>query len=48
MYIMSWFMITITECSDEKERVQALYDIVKKLPQSNYDLFERLIFHLAK
>ena len=36
------------ECMDEKERVQALYDIIKKLPQPNYDLFERLVFHLAK
>lgn len=36
------------EIHDEKERVQAMYAVIEKLPKPNYDLFERLIFHLAR
>ncbi|XP_056022908.1 unconventional myosin-IXa-like isoform X20 [Ostrea edulis] len=36
------------EIQDEKERVQAIYAVIDKLPKPNYNLLERLIFHLAR
>ncbi|KAK7496039.1 hypothetical protein BaRGS_00012740 [Batillaria attramentaria] len=36
------------EIKDRKEQVQCLFAVIEKLPKPNYDLFERLIFHLAK
>ena len=33
---------------DEDERLQEALAILKSLPQINFDLFERLIFHLAR
>lgn len=45
MEVLLFFCLEIT---DEKERMQALYDIIEKLPQANHNLLERLIFHLAK
>ncbi|XP_077291257.1 unconventional myosin-IXa-like isoform X3 [Arctopsyche grandis] len=33
---------------DPQDRVATLFDILKKLPKPNFDLMERLIFHLAR
>ncbi|XP_071169200.1 unconventional myosin-IXb-like isoform X24 [Mytilus edulis] len=40
--------IRAAEIHDEKERMQSLYAVIDKLPKPNYDLFERIIFHLAR
>lgn len=48
MLLVSFFYHFISEIHDEKERVQAMYAVIEKLPKPNYDLFERLIFHLAR
>lgn len=48
MLLVSFFHYFISEIHDEKERVQAMYAVIEKLPKPNYDLFERLIFHLAR
>lgn len=37
-----------SEIKDRKEQVQCMFAVLEKLPKANYDLFERLIFHLAK
>ncbi|XP_015791886.1 unconventional myosin-IXa [Tetranychus urticae] len=37
-----------TAISDPSERVQAIYSHIAKLPRANYDVLERLIFHLAR
>ncbi|XP_076251183.1 unconventional myosin-IXb-like isoform X1 [Rhynchophorus ferrugineus] len=39
--------ITAANLTNETDRITTLYDILKKLPTPNYDLMERLIFHLA-
>ncbi|GFR76566.1 unconventional myosin-IXb [Elysia marginata] len=36
-----------TEIKDEREMVKSLFDVIKKLPRPNFDLFERLVFHLV-
>ncbi|CAG5114802.1 unnamed protein product, partial [Candidula unifasciata] len=36
-----------TEIQDEKELIKSLFEVLKKLPRANFDLFERLCFHLA-
>ncbi|KAL8597793.1 hypothetical protein ACOMHN_004908 [Nucella lapillus] len=36
------------EIKDRKEQVQCMFAVIEKLPKANYDLFERLTFHLAK
>ncbi|CAH1261065.1 unnamed protein product [Diabrotica balteata] len=40
--------ITAANLEVESDRVTTLYDILKKLPPPNYDLMERLMFHLAR
>ncbi|CAH0552647.1 unnamed protein product [Brassicogethes aeneus] len=40
--------ITAANLSADTDRIATLYDILKKLPPSNYDLMERLMFHLAR
>lgn len=40
--------ITAANLDDSQDRVTTLYDILKKLPPTNYDLMERLMFHLAR
>lgn len=40
--------ITAANLSVEQDRVAVLYDILRKLPPPNYDLMERLMFHLAR
>lgn len=40
--------ITAANLSLEQDRVAVLYDILRKLPPPNYDLMERLMFHLAR
>nr|XP_023020766.1 unconventional myosin-IXa-like [Leptinotarsa decemlineata] len=40
--------ITAANLDVESDRVTTLYDILKKLPPPNYDLMERLMFHLAR
>ncbi|XP_063930776.1 unconventional myosin-IXa-like isoform X2 [Zophobas morio] len=40
--------ITAANLEDAQDRVTTLYDILKKLPPPNYDLMERLVFHLAR
>lgn len=40
--------ITAANLENETDRVTTLYDILKKLPSPNYDLMERLMFHLAR
>ena len=37
-----------TEIKESVEAIQALYAVTERLPKSNYHLFERLIFHLAR
>ncbi|XP_070212949.1 unconventional myosin-IXb-like [Littorina saxatilis] len=37
-----------SEISDQKEKVQSMFAVLEKLPKANYDVFERLTFHLAK
>jgi hypothetical protein len=43
-----FYYFIFSEIQDEKERVQAIYAVIEKLPKPNYDLLERLIFHLAR
>ncbi|CAH1131340.1 unnamed protein product [Ceutorhynchus assimilis] len=40
--------ITAANLENDNDRITTLYDILKKLPSPNYDLMERLIFHLAR
>lgn len=40
--------ITAANMTDQQDRVSTLYDILKKLPKPNFDLMERLVFHLAR
>ncbi|GFO36528.1 unconventional myosin-ixa, partial [Plakobranchus ocellatus] len=35
------------DIKDEREMVKSLFDVIKKLPKPNFDLFERLVFHLV-
>ncbi|RWS08459.1 Myosin-IXa-like protein [Dinothrombium tinctorium] len=37
-----------TAISEMRDRVQAIYSHIAKLPRANYDVLERLIFHLAR
>ncbi|XP_053214006.1 unconventional myosin-IXb-like [Panonychus citri] len=37
-----------TAISDPAERIQAIYSHIAKLPRANYDVLERLFFHLAR
>ncbi|XP_072938227.1 unconventional myosin-IXa-like [Epargyreus clarus] len=41
-------LILAAEITDPQERVSSIFTILKKLPKPNYDLVERLIFHLAR
>ncbi|KAK2719040.1 unconventional myosin-IXAa-like isoform X2 [Artemia franciscana] len=41
-------LLRAIDISDSKERVSTLFTTLKKLPQANYDLMERLVFHLAR
>lgn len=34
--------------TEQQDRISTLFDILKKLPKCNFDLMERLIFHLAR
>ncbi|XP_048526366.1 unconventional myosin-IXAa isoform X3 [Dendroctonus ponderosae] len=40
--------ITAANLENDNDRITTLYDILKKLPSPNYDLMERLVFHLAR
>ncbi|XP_066140696.1 unconventional myosin-IXb-like isoform X2 [Euwallacea fornicatus] len=40
--------ITAANLDNDNDRIMTLYDILKKLPAPNYDMMERLIFHLAR
>ncbi|XP_013169826.1 PREDICTED: unconventional myosin-IXa-like isoform X2 [Papilio xuthus] len=40
--------ILAAEITDPQERVSSIFTILKKLPKPNFDLVERLIFHLAR
>eukprot|EP00106_Octopus_bimaculoides_P001388 XP_014768830.1 PREDICTED: unconventional myosin-IXa-like isoform X8 [Octopus bimaculoides] len=40
--------IQASEIKESVEAIQALYAVTERLPKSNYHLFERLIFHLAR
>jgi len=40
--------IRAASVSDPSERVKTIFLILKDLPQANYNLTERLIFHLAR
>ena len=46
--MITFWLWSVLEIHDEKERAQAMYAVIEKLPKPNYDLFERLIFHLAR
>lgn len=37
-----------TALTDPNDRVSTLFAILKKLPKPNFDLMERLVFHLAR
>lgn len=45
LHIIFW---SSTEIKDRKEQIQCMFSVIDKLPKPNHDLFERLIFHLAK
>jgi len=36
------------ELSQPEERINTLFALLKKLPKPNYDLMERLVFHLVR
>ncbi|ESP05442.1 hypothetical protein LOTGIDRAFT_102587 [Lottia gigantea] len=36
------------DIKDDKERIQTFSSVIASLPKPNFDLFERLIFHLAR
>ncbi|KAH9632838.1 hypothetical protein HF086_005893 [Spodoptera exigua] len=40
--------ILASQISDPQERVSTIFTILRKLPKPNFDLVERLIFHLAR
>lgn len=40
--------IRASQISDPQERVSTIFTILKKLPKPNFDLVERLIFHLVR
>ncbi|KAL0821045.1 hypothetical protein ABMA28_005681, partial [Loxostege sticticalis] len=40
--------IRAAEITDPQERVSSIFTILKKLPKPNFDMVERLIFHLAR
>ncbi|XP_075979889.1 unconventional myosin-IXa-like isoform X4 [Anticarsia gemmatalis] len=40
--------IMAAQISDPQERVSTIFTILRKLPKPNFDLVERLIFHLAR
>ncbi|XP_013183816.1 unconventional myosin-IXa isoform X2 [Amyelois transitella] len=40
--------ILAADITDPQERVSSIFTILKKLPKPNFDLVERLIFHLAR
>ena len=40
-------MFAFTEIKDEREMVKSIFDVIKKMPKPNFDLFERLVFHLV-
>uniref|UniRef100_T1JDE0 Unconventional myosin-IXb n=1 Tax=Strigamia maritima TaxID=126957 RepID=T1JDE0_STRMM len=40
--------IRATDISDPQERLSTLFSIISKLPKPNFDLLERLMFHLAR
>ncbi|CAB3374023.1 Hypothetical predicted protein [Cloeon dipterum] len=40
--------IRAASVTDPVERVKTIFHIIKDIPQANYDLTERLIFHLAR
>uniref|UniRef100_A0A2A4JC52 Unconventional myosin-IXa-like n=1 Tax=Heliothis virescens TaxID=7102 RepID=A0A2A4JC52_HELVI len=40
--------IRAAQISDPQERVSTIFTILRKLPKPNFDLVERLIFHLAR
>ena len=37
-----------TAISDQQEKVQAIFAHIQKLPRANFDVLERLLFHLAR
>ncbi|XP_045484211.1 unconventional myosin-IXAa isoform X1 [Pieris rapae] len=41
-------LILAAQMSDPQERVSSIFTLLKKLPKINYDVVERLIFHLAR
>ncbi|KXJ18773.1 Unconventional myosin-IXa [Exaiptasia diaphana] len=41
-------VIRSADLSDERVKLETLYSIVQKLPRVNIEIFERLIFHLAR
>ncbi|KAK3742086.1 hypothetical protein QZH41_017546 [Actinostola sp. cb2023] len=41
-------VIRTAELSDERVKLETLFSIVQKLPRVNAEIFERLIFHLAR
>lgn len=43
-----YLMLFPSEIKESVEAIQALYAVTERLPKSNYHLFERLIFHLAR
>jgi len=44
----SVLVCTMKEISDEKERIQAIYGLIARLPPVNHNLLERLVFHLTR
>ena len=37
-----------TDLTSKKEKLETLHKLVHRLPDLNYAVFERLIFHLAR
>ena len=46
-----WIDFVFTFCTDltlKKEKLETLHKLIHRLPELNYIVFERLVFHLAR
>lgn len=43
-----WFCFSSSECSDYKQRVNSIKDLIKKLPKPNHDTMQILFKHLRR
>ena len=43
-----WLFNNIADLTFKKEKLETLHKLISRLPELNYIVFERLIFHLAR